>query len=330
MADTTVLTGDTAARKAWANRWWGEAIRETYWYRQGFVGKDAANNIITEVSDLEKEQGDKYTYGRVARLTGAGVQGDSDMEGSEEALAHYEDDVTLDQWRNAVRLKGKLTEQRFAERQGLRKHAKQQLKFWLARKIDNDIFTAQGTSPTKVFYGGDATGTGDIEAGDYMSLTLVRKAKVYAYKADPRIYPVRIKGRDYYVLVMHPDSMFDLKEQDARWDQAQREAAKRGEDNPLFSGAPGVFDGVIMHEHESVPSSTTWGSGINLPGATNLMFGVQAGIIAYANRMSWFEKEFDYGNKAGFCVGAIYGTDKTVFNSADHATVAVRTYRSNN
>lgn len=39
---------------------------------------------------------------------------------------------------------------------------------------------------------------------------------------------------------------------------------------------------------------------------------------------------FDYQNKAGFCIGSIYGVTKAVFNSADLAVVGVYTYRTNN
>ena len=42
------------------------------------------------------------------------------------------------------------------------------------------------------------------------------------------------------------------------------------------------------------------------------------------------EHKVDYQNKAGFCIGSIYGLTKSVFNSADLAVVAVYTYRSNN
>jgi hypothetical protein len=42
------------------------------------------------------------------------------------------------------------------------------------------------------------------------------------------------------------------------------------------------------------------------------------------------EHKVDYGNKVGFCIGAIYGVSKSVFNSADNALVEIRTYRSNN
>jgi hypothetical protein len=58
--------------------------------------------------------------------------------------------------------------------------------------------------------------------------------------------------------------------------------------------------------------------------------GVGAAGIAYAKRKIWQEKDFDYGNKVGFCIGAIYGVAKTILNSADIAVVALRVFRSNN
>lgn len=329
MANTTIATGDAITRKAWAHKWWIESMRETYFKNQGFIGKDPDRYPIVLLEELEKGKGDKVTYGHFRRLTGAGITGDSTLEGNEEALAHYEDDVTIDQVRNAVRLNGRMTEQRSAAT-NLRSAAKRQLKTWRAEKQDADVFTALSTSPTKVYYGGDATSTATIESGDYMTLALISKVKVYAKKATPRIYPVPIKGKKYYVMVMAPDCAYDLKTQDSTWAQAQREAQTRGDENPLFKGALGVWDGVILHDHEDISVATNWGSGANLAGAINLFLGVQAGVLAYAKgKESWFEKEFDYNNQTGFAVGSIHGVSKTVFNSADNAVVAVETFRSN-
>jgi len=38
------------------------------------------------------------------------------------------------------------------------------------------------------------------------------------------------------------------------------------------------------------------------------------------------EEEFDYGNKLGVSAGMIFGLKKSVFNSADFATIAIDTY----
>jgi N4-gp56 family major capsid protein len=142
--------------------------------------------------------------------------------------------------------------------------------------------------------------------------------------------PCSIKGKKYHVVVISPDQEFDLKERDAAWAQAQREAMRPGFDNPIFSGMSGMWNNTIIHVHERVPIATTWGSGANLNGATAMFLGCGAGGIAYAKRKIWNEKTFDYGNKVGFAIGAIYGVTKAVFNSADNSVVGVRTFRTNN
>ena len=57
---------------------------------------------------------------------------------------------------------------------------------------------------------------------------------------------------------------------------------------------------------------------------------VAAGAVAYSKERFWDEESFDYRNKTGFAVGTIFAVTKAVFNSADNALVALRTFRSNN
>lgn len=329
MADFTFLTGNALTRKAWAKKWWMEAKTESYFYENGFVGT-SEQNIIVEFPDLQKEQGDVLTIGQIRELSGAGVANDSTMEGNEEAPATYDNTVTLTQIRNAVRTAGRETEMRPSDNK-IRDYAKELLRRWMAAKIDQDIFTALGANCTKIIYGGDATSTATIEAGDYMTLALVSKCVTYARKAKPLITGPTVKGRAMNgVIVMSPDQSYDISERDSAWAQAQREGQKRGDDNPIFTGALGVHKNVPIHDHQRVAVVTNWGSGSNLPGATALFMGVGAGSIAYSKKKIWEEKSFDYQNKAGFCIGSIYGVSKNVFNSADIAVVAVRTYRTNN
>ncbi len=328
MADWTFATGDALTRKAWADKWWIEAKTESYFYGNGFVGK-GQDNFILELPELENAQGDKITYGQVRELSGGGVAADGAMETNEEAPDIYDDDVTLTQIRNAVRTKGKLTEQLASEASGLRTWAKQLLKRWMGMTIDQAFFTDLAGSATKYLYGGDATATADIAAGDYMTLQLISKAVTYAAKATPLIVGKNIKGRETFACVMSPDQAFDLTERDGAWAQAQREAQQRGSDNPIFHRAMGIHKDCALHSHSRVALATTWGGG-SVNGATAIFMGTQAGVIAYGKRKIWEEKTFDYGNKVGFCIGSIYGTSKSVFNSADNAVVCLRTMRTSN
>lgn len=331
MADWTWTTSDAFAAQSWAKKWWIEAQPESYFYSQGLIGADPNKYPIVEFADLAKEQGYQHTYGQIRNLTGAGVSGDSTMEGFEEAPVVYDDTVTINQKRNAIRTAGKLSEQ-YPSDKAARMWAVELLKRWMAGVIDQDIFTGltSGSALTKVIYGGDATATTDIEAGDYFTLALGSKAKAYAKKATPKIQEIPYKGKKYHICIVSPDQSFDMKQRDASWIQGAKDALPSGLDNPIFTGALGVRDGVVYHDHERIATTATWGTGSNLNGATALFLGVQAGAIAFAKKRVWNEKSFDYGNQAGFCVGFIGGFSKTVLNSADNAVVGIRTYRTSN
>lgn len=329
MADWTFTTADALTAQKWSKDWWIEAKTESYFYGKGLIGSSEENDIIVEFPDLEKDQGYQFTFGQVRNLAGAGIQGDNDMEGNEESPDTYDDAITLNQKRNAVRTAGKLSEQYPSDKK-VRQWAQRLLKRWMADTIDQDFFSALGSSLTKAIYGGDATATTDIEAGDYFTLALISKCTAYAAKATPKIMPTSIKGKKYYVAIISPDQKYDLTQRDAAWQQANREARAQGDSNPIFSGALGIWDGTVIDSHERIPVSTTWGASSNLAGATAFFLGVGAAGIAYAKRKIWQEKTFDYGNKVGFCIGSIYGLTKAVFNSADNAIVGVRTNRTNN
>lgn len=333
MADWTFITGDAATRKAWAKKFWIEAKTESYFYGQGLVGT-GEDNIIIEMPELEKEQGDQVSVFQLREISGAGVAADSTMEGSEVAPSVYDDAVVLTQIRQAIRTAGRETEMRPSDKE-MRNWMKELLSRWMAGQIDQTIFTALETSPTKYLYGGDATSVSglstSIEAGDYMTLNLIAKCVTYAKKATPMITGPLVKGKRVPgIIVMGPDQSYDLTERDSAWSQSRMEAAMRGNDNPIFTGALGVHKGVPIHEHSRCAISTAWGQSANLNGGLASFLGVGAGTIAYSKKKIWNEKTFDYENKTGFCIGAIYGFTKNVFNSADNAYIGVATYRTSN
>lgn len=322
--DTNFATGAAETVHRWAEDVWLELPEAVFW--GPYLQKDV-NSIIEVKQDLEAQPGDLINFTLARQLSGAGVSGDTSMEGSEEAIVFYSDDVTIDQFRNAVRLNGKMSEKRTAFSQ--RTVAKQLLKDWLAGFIDARVFTNLSSSPTKVVYGGDATSTATIETGDYLTLELISRCKTLARKATPQIFPVNINGGAYFLLVITPDSLYDLKTKDAMWAQAQREAQVRGSENPLFTGADGVWDGVVIRSSTRTGVATTWGANSNLTGSTNLFCGRQAGVFAWGAKPSWVEQAFDYANKTGFSIGAIFEVTKAVFNSADNGVIALRVFRSN-
>jgi N4-gp56 family major capsid protein len=330
------ITGSPETVKRWAAQAWVELPKLIYWTK--FMGK-GLNACIQQKDELQAKPGDLITFSFIKKLTGVGTdedaQGVNGLEGAEEAISPFTDTVGIKHLRHGVRLKGRLSEKRTAYDQ--RVVAKDLLTTWMAETIDKSIFTAfdLNTHATHFIYGGAATSTATIAAGDYMTTALLTKAKTKAKKADSvtssgKIWPIKVGTDEYYVAVISPDQEHDLKVHDASWAQAQREAQNRGKDNPIFTGALGIWDGVIIHSHENISTPVNWGAGGTLTGALGMFVGRQAGAFAWGFMPSWVEKEFDYGNSTGFAVGACWGMKKAIFNAFDHAFFSLATYRTNN
>ena len=316
-ADTEVPAN--LVQKAWARQLWKEAERDNFFAK--FTG-EGQNSIIQMKTDLKKEAGDKITIPLVMRLTGAGVTGDNMLEGNEEALQIYDCTVTVDQIRHAVRLKGRMEEQKTAL--DLRTAAKDGLKLWMKEKVESMIVDALTKNPTAehTIYAGTNTSEATISTTDTMSTALISKAARLARLSTPKIRRVPVDGKEYYVMLVDPYQARDLKS-DERWISAQENCAERGSKNPIFTGMLGVWDGVILYDYENLLRTET-GASSGFVGHS-LLLGCQAGIKGVAQEAGWEEETFDYKNKVGFATGAILGIAKSVFNSKDFATVQVIT-----
>jgi len=327
MTVTAFATGDALTEKVWIEKALDLGMDRSYFAQNGYVGEDE-NNIIIKVTDLARKKGDTATIGAIGELTGSGVSGDGIMEGNEELLPTYDDNITLDQIRNAVRIEGAMTEQRTSI--ALRQKASNALGNWLANKITQDTFDGLTLSPNRVVYGGDATSRATIEASDYFTSTLIKKCTTIAGKVTPEIKPVTKAGMEVFVMTIADDCGYDLAVSDSVYNQAMREAMPRGADNPIFKNAYAKMHDTIIQKHKYITTSATFGSASTIAGAENLFMGKGAGAWLFAKDKFWKEKTFDYDNSPGVCVGAIFGVGKLVFNSKDNAVIVVVTSRTNN
>jgi N4-gp56 family major capsid protein len=192
-------------------------------------------------------------------------------------------------------------------------------------------------------YSGDATSQTGLGSNDQFSLADIDYCVEKAKTLTPPIRPTQYDGKDMYVMVLHPYSVTDLRLDVAAsayftWPDIQMYANKRGLSNPIFTGALGVYNNVVLIEAERIKSSLT-GAAVNTV-ARNLFLGAQAGVFAMGgaydsieknrvgkdNLMSWYEETDDYGNEKGISVGAIFGMNKSVFNSKDYGLITVPSY----
>lgn len=317
-AATTVPTN--LVQKAWAKQLWTEALKETYFNK--FTG-EGENSIIQTKTELKKDAGDKITVPLLMNLVGDGITGDNTLEGNEEALQFYDCPVEIDQIRHAVKLKGRFEEQK--TQINLRTSAKNALKKWFSEKMEKMVVAALTTTPDAdhVIYAGGVANKNAIAATNKMTADLISAAARKAKTATPKIRRPVVDGKEYYVMLVDPYQARDLKA-DTKWVEAQKFAAARGENNPIFTGMLGVYDGVIVHEYEYLPRANNTAS-TPVKCGTALLLGCQAGIRAVGKEAFWEEDTFDYHNQYGVATGAILGFQKSKFNSKDFATIQVIT-----
>jgi N4-gp56 family major capsid protein len=249
-----------------------------------FMG-EGANNVIQVSRELAKKKGDAETFGLVSRLTGNGVSGDDELEGNEEAMLSYSEQVAIDQIRNAVRLKGKLDAQKTvydqisAARENLRmwlkQHHAQQIMFKLGGVTNTTLVDVNGAallgSPTwsntpdyipdadenagfgaRYLCADFAAGTTSLATSDTMSLDLVTRVATKAKLSNPKIQPIDMDGDSFYVMYLHPIQARDIRIS-SDWKTAQENAKVRSEKNPVFRGALGYWSNVLLIENEFVP-----------------------------------------------------------------------------
>ncbi len=346
MATTDFPVNHPLAVKLWSEKLYREALKETYISK--FIGT-GGSSLIQHLTDTQKGAGDKITYGLRMQLAAAGVSGDSTLEGNEESLSFYSDSVVIDQLRNAVRSAGRMSEQRVPY--SMREEAMMALKDWMSNAMDTGFFNQitgntgetdvkktgmQSTAaPTTLIVGGGHATEASLSATTTHCITLrdLDRAVATAKVASPVFKPIRMKGEDYFVAFLHPYQVYQLRGQtnSGQWADIQKAAIQGGNitGNPIFTGALGVYNGVILHESTRIPNTT--GMADNSGYRRGVFCGAQAAALAFGqdngpNRTTWNEKMFDFGNQLGVAAGVIWGLKKSVFNSADFAAMALPGY----
>lgn len=299
-------------------------------YMTRFIG-DSEQSMIQELEDLSKDAGSNVSFGLGMKLSGSGITGDNTLEGNEEAMTDYDEDLAIDQLRHAVRLTGRMDEKKNAY--NMRTNAKARLTDWWAQRIDQEILdklcgkttstfsnTPTAAAASRSIFAGGQSAIGNITTANKMDTKVLDAAKQAAVLASPALRPIRVNGKPYFVAILHTYDATNLR-QDPVWAQAQRDANVRGEENPIFTGALGIWNGIVVHEHEYI-YRTNDGSGAAQV-ARNILCGQQAGVIAWGAPVQWVEKSFDYGNSWGISVGAIFGVIKPIFNSVDYGVITM-------
>lgn len=362
MASTVIPFGDPKAVKRWSGLLAVDQVAKSYFERK-FVGT-SNNSVIQRKTELESDAGDRISFDLSVQLRGEYTSGDERIEGKEEQLKFFTDEVVIDQARKSVSAGGRMSRKRTEH--DLRTTARERLgDYWArfndeltfiylsgSRGINQDFvfplgFNGHAGNPVQapddghLLYAGDATSRMTLTSSDIMSREVVERAQVQAtmlQAQDPdaaNMVPVTMDGEERYVMVMSPYQEYSLRTSDpAGWLEIQKAAAAaEGNKNPIFRGGLGMINNVVLHSHRNAIRFDNYGANQDLPAARALFLGRQAGVVAYGTtngmRFSWVEKLQDYDNEPVIASGGIFGIKKSRFNDMDFGVISIDTYAKN-
>lgn len=342
MALTSAVAGLTPQQ--WDDQFFTSYVRANQFKR--YMGT-TENSIIQVKEDLTKKPGDKLTYALVNDLAGAGVSGNSTLEGNEEQMNSRSFALTVSRMRNGV-VVDDWDEQLSAI--DLRMAARSQLKNWLLKKDRDDIIAALGTINGVAFGSateaqrdawlddnydrvlfGTAVGNTDSVGGtvaydfsdslaavdntaDKLDYDIVALAKRRAKLASPAIRPIMVDGDGEWYVMFAPSVAFrDLK---ASLATIHADAGTRGKSNPLFVDGDLVYDGVIIRE---IPEIATVSNG-TIQCAPNYLCGAQALAFGWAKRPRTKINVTDYESKKGVGIDQARGIAKMQFGKGSSDT----------
>lgn len=338
MANTTARSGLTPQQ--WDDKFFMEYVRESRFKR--YMGT-SENSIIQVKENLMKAKGDKITFASVRKLAGAGVTGNTTLEGNEEALDSRSMAVTVAPLRHAVAV-SEWDEQKSAIE--LRDTAKMALKLWMMEKMRDDIIAALGSingvdfadasaaqknawvvdNADRVLFGKlksnysatFATALGNIDnTDDKLTPEALSLMKRIAQTASPAIRPIRLsEDEEWFVAFANSRAFRDLQA-NSTMTQANRDARVRGvESNPLFTGGSLVWDGIIVRE---IPEMGYTSNGTIECGQVFLC-GAQAVGVGWAQRTRTRTDTRDYGFVNGVAIGEMRGIEKLTFGTGSGDT----------
>lgn len=358
MSTTTIAFGDPKAAKRWSADLAVDVRKKSY-FEARFIGT-SENSVIQRKTELESDSGDTITFDLSVPLRGKPTYGDARVEGNEENLRFFSDQVKIDQVRHSVSAGGRMSRKRTVH--NIRRIARDRLGDYFYKFTDELLFIylsgARGinadfiedttytgfagnalTAPdtAHLLYGGVATSKASMVSTDIMSPMVVEKAmeKAAMMQAEnpdvANMVPVSIDGDDHYVMVMSEYQATDMRTASGgTWIDFQKAAAAaEGRNNPIFKGGLGMINNCVLHKHRNVIRFSDYGAGANVNAARALFMGRQAGVIAYGTanglRFDWEECMKDYNNEPAIAAGFIAGMKKSTFNGLDFGVISVDT-----
>lgn len=325
-----------------------------------FMNNNESAIILTDLR-TEKPNGATIQVSFRGDIEGDGVFGNQDLEQNRGKQVELVQQIDYELFGQSMKSKNQKIESK-AVASNFRQKAHHDLPKWVSKRMDRIITAKLTANASNIIACSAADGTYSanetisIKAGDRLSVAAIREAKQRAkngYDGDGNPHPIiepafskavtREGGIadyvDYYVLIVGQYGASQLKS-DPEWIEAQKFAASRGKDNPIFTGAMGEIDGVIVFERNnwntkragiltsditkfevtSNGNTVTYASGFNnyagdsgLKTEIALFLGATAGILPIDEGFDYYEDDKDAGRKLEVAVDRGLGFAKAHF-----------------
>jgi N4-gp56 family major capsid protein len=338
MSYTSFAVNDAFAVKLWSNML-VVAEREALDIAP-LMGSDD-NSIIQIKSETSKGAGDQVTFGLRARLTGDGITSTMTAEGNGEALSIYSDSVLINELGHNVGVKSQHTIDQQRVPFDLRVQARDGLGEWWADRKSTSFFaqvcgyTPQTdtrytglnavTGPTagRRIVAGSGSADQDITSADTFTLNLIDQAVEMAKVGSNMVRPIRIGGQPKYVMYLHPYQVTSLRTNSAsgQWLDIQKAAMSGGQitNNPIYTGALGEYNSVILRQSQDVTQGVSGASGAAITTVRRaVLLGAQAAVCGYGQanygptKYRWNEELLDHKRLLEVSAWSIWGLKKTV------------------
>jgi len=323
----------------WDADFFTEYVRKNQFAR--YMGMDETAMIQVR-EDLTRKAGDTVVFPAVRRLIGAGVTGNTVLEGNEEVLNARSMNLVVSAFRHAVAVSDWDEQKSVID---LREAARGALMVWELEKMRNDIISSLGAitadgnvqltyaaatagqrntwmvnNADRVLFGNSkanavsgvmATALTTIDnTADKLTAAVVTLAKRIARTASPRIRPISVNDDEEWYVMFVPSLPFRDLMQDPVIINAMQYAWERGRDNPLFTAGDIMYNGVIIREVPEMPVIADVGAGATVDVALSALCGAQALGVAWAQRMKSTTNTRDYNYMHGVGIQEMRGIGK--------------------
>lgn len=308
----------------------------------------------------------------VTRLKGNGVSGSGTLRGNGESIGNYGHALTPTYYRHAVEfdkeemekpainlmnaarpllldwsmelLRDQIIEAMMAIHNGtsyinLADATQAQMDSWLQNNADRVLFGALKSNAGTAGSEDHSAGISALDvSADLLKRPIVSVAKRMAKLSDPHIRPIKTKDdEEWFVMFCDPWAFKALK---ADLASENATARPRSMNNPIWTDADLVYDGVICREVPEIGDMVDAIDGTANTGDLNLKTGgdtsarIGVNFLCGAQALGFglgqrprviVDRDWDYGFQPGVACECKHDVDKMYFNNKQHGMVTVYT-----